>query len=156
MKPVPSLTAIAVGLALSTAAAELLAQDDLEDLEVTMEVVDDARELDAVMTDLRGPEQDVEAAYDDEMEGSGRTSEIMGSEGGLGGQSVELGLDAVPLNDNFYSDRLEGSNIRIPESDQAFEDEVDWEEQEHVDQDEYDELDAMYDDAVEFDDEPSF
>jgi hypothetical protein len=155
MKPVPSLTAIAVGLALSTATATLLAQDDLEDLEVTMEVVDDARELDAVMTELRGPEEEVED-FDDGMEGPGKSGELMGSEGGLDGQGAELGHAAAPREGDFDSDRLEDSNVRIPESDQAFEDEVDWEEEEHVDQDEYDELDAMYDDAVAIDDEPPF
>jgi hypothetical protein len=155
MKPLPSLIAITASLTLAAAPSELPAQDDLEDLEVTMEVVDGALELDTVMSEMRGPEESIET-YDDEMEGPGRTSELMGSEGGLGGTSAEPGRDAVPYRDRFEGDRLEGSNVRLPQSDQAFEDEVDWEEEEHVDQDEYDELPDLYDDAVEMDDEPTF
>jgi hypothetical protein len=155
MKPLPSLIAIATSLALFAAPSELPAQDDLEDLEVTMEVVDGALELDAMMSEMRGPDERIDT-YDDDMEGPGRTSELMGSEGGLGGTSAELGDEAVPYQDRFERDRLEGSNVRLPQSDQAFEDEVDWEEEEHVDQDEYDELPDLYDDAVEMDDEPPF
>jgi hypothetical protein len=155
MKPRPSLIAIAMSLALAAAPSPLPAQDDLEDLEVTMEVVDGALELDAVMSEMRGPEKSIET-YDDEMTGPGRTDELMGSEGGLGGTSAEPGREAVPYQDRFEGERLEGSNVRLPQSDQAFEAEVDWEEEEHVDQDEYDELEDMYDDAVEMDDEPPF
>ena len=53
MKPIPSLIAVAVASALSTAPTIALAQDDMDDLEVTMEVVDDARELDDVMSEMR-------------------------------------------------------------------------------------------------------
>jgi hypothetical protein len=154
MKPLPSLIAIATSLALYAAPSGLPAQDDLEDLEVTMEVVDGALELDAMMSEMRGPDEPIETY--DEMEGPGRTSELMGSEGGLGGTSAEPGPEAAPYRDRFEGDRLEGSNVRLPQSDQAFEDEVDWEEEEHVDQDEYDELPDLYDDAVEMDDEPPF
>ena len=154
MKPAKSLLVFAVSAALQAAPAATLAQDTLEDLEVTMEVVDDARELEEAIAEMRGPDEEI-VEYDDRIDGPGATRELMGSEGGLGGQSADLGLEAVPLEDSFEEDELARGNYEILESDQAFQDEVDFEEDEHVDQDEYDELDDLYDDAEEMDDEPS-
>ncbi len=157
MKPVSRPLAVAVGAALFASPAALFAQDDLEDLEVTMEVVDDARELDDVISEMRGPDVDVDDYgydYDDGMEGDGQTRELMGSEGGLGGTSADLGREAVPYQDTFEGDQLASGNDGLEDSDQAFRDEVDFEEEEHVDQDEYDELDDLYDDDGEMDDEP--
>ena len=138
MKPLPSLIAVAVASTLSTAPAITLAQDDMEDLEVTMEVVDDAAELDDVISGTRGP--DANAGYDDEDDGAEEQDADDGVEGGSG---VPVGVEG----NEFEQDDLEGADDDIEDSDEDFNQEDQFLEGEEVEEDA--EFDAMEDDLEE-------
>lgn len=121
--------AAAAMLTLSAGATVALAQGDLDDLEVTMEVVDDVVELEAAMSGLRRPGErgdfsaDIDDAEDPEAELRRLEAEPLApSERG------DEGRDA------FADDGLGEMN------DADFEAQDDFEEGEDVDLDQFDEL----------------
>lgn len=118
-------------------ATAALAQEDLDDLEVTMEVVDDVVELEASIRGLRGPGErgDFSADVEDAAEPAGDVTAVTDAAAAPRGRDDE-GRDA------FANDGLGEM------TDADFEAQDDFEEGEDVDEDEFDELPELMPDPM--------
>jgi hypothetical protein len=119
-------TALSLGLMLSYGA---LADDDLE---VTMEVLDDVSELDAELMDVR----DVDDG--DDERGDGRQSD-----------DEQRNAEERDRIDVFAGDEFDDDSDFDDESDERFEEEGRFEDGEEVDEDIPEELEDMYDEPAE-------
>lgn len=118
-------------------ATAALAQEDLDDLEVTMEVVDDVIELEASIGELRDPGErgDFSADVEDAADPAGSAPEIAEAAAAPRSRADEG-------RDPFANDGLGEMN------DADFEAQDDFEEGEDVDEDEFDELPEPMPDPV--------
>ena len=118
-------------------ATAALAQEDLDDLEVTMEVVDDVVELEASIRGLRGPGErgDFSADVEDAAEPAGDVTAVTDAAAAPRDRDDE-GRDA------FANDGLGEM------TDADFEAQDDFEEGEDVDEDEFDELPELMPDPM--------
>ncbi len=124
-------------LALFTGTTVALAQEDLDDLEVTMEVVDNVVELESAIGRLRGPGERGDFSADAE----GAADAVLEVPAAVEAAAAARGLDNEG-RDAFADDGLGEL------SDAAFEAQDDFEEGEDVDEDQFDELPEPMPDPV--------
>ncbi len=147
---------MAVAAALVVTPVVATAQDDLGDLEVTMEIVDDGRELDEFMSEMPGPGSGLDDGIDvvDEREDRPRDAGL----GGTGNRDDAVNLPEGGERagvDGFEDDDFSDGNDDLEDSDRAFAAEDDFEEGEWVDTDEFDEMLEMDDDMDEMEGDES-
>ncbi|MEO1247778.1 MAG: hypothetical protein AAFX56_19030 [Pseudomonadota bacterium] len=123
--------AVAIAAALAAPAA-VLADSDVEDLEVTMEVVDSARQLDEIIAELRPPRAERDSAAG-ELEAA-RAATAAAEAPRTAQDDSKPAFRSEPQRDNFDNDYL------VEETEDDFEAEDDFEEGEIVDEDIFDEL----------------
>ena len=139
MKPLSSLIAVVVASAFAGMPAPSVAQNKMEDLEVTMQVVDGARELAESMSGMRGPDAGAVVA-DDRDETAGDAGEIDSSAEEIAEDAEAGNVIDPPLGRDFEQDSYDDGDANLQRSDRNFDTEDDFREDEEIDQDEYDEL----------------
>ena len=127
-----ALTSARIGTAVLTlfaGAATALAQEDLDDLEVTMEVVDSVAELEAAIGGLRGPGERGDFSVEAEAD-----SDTAGTIPAVADSAAAAMNRDEERRDAFANDGLGELN------DADFEAQDDFDEGEDVDEDQFDEL----------------
>jgi hypothetical protein len=147
MQTIRRRMAMAVAMALAATPVVAIAQDELGDLEVTMEIVNDARELDEFMSEMPGPGSSLDDGIEVVEEREDRPADA-----GLGGTGSRADAENLPEGgeragvDDFEDDDFSDGSDDLEDSDRAFAAEDDFEEGEWVDTDEFDEMLEMDDD----------
>ena len=140
-----NIFAISIVLTCFTLLPAVSMADGLDDLEVTMDVLDTESELDEVIAEMRGPEDvDSESDFNDEDgDEEGEAGEVgeVGQDGddGADGEVGEVGEDG-DAGDGFERDEVREEDEMADESD--------FEEGEDLDEDIFDEIDEHMDEHM--------
>lgn len=104
--------------------------DDMDDLDVTMTVLDETSDLDETISEMRGPDSDEEGDFDNENYGDGVDLE---SEAGSEEDFEDHSGDGFESDDNFDEDEFD--------DDDEFENEDEFDEGDDIDDDDIDDDD---------------
>lgn len=141
MKQVNIFFAVLVLTLMAFAPAAARADDDMDDLEVTLEVLDDVQDLDDAIAEMAGPDDD--DVTDEDWERSGNAEDEPDDEG----EPEDEPEDEEEFEDEMEDDFEDEFEHDDEASEDEMEDEDDFEDDEDIDEDAIDDDDEEDDGA---------